>query len=90
MAKKRVIALRIELTGSAKERLTDLSDQTGMTQVQVASRIIEWFTEQPDLIQAAVLGRYPPEIEADVARLIMHRVQLPPDDEDDGREAPPN
>jgi methyl coenzyme M reductase beta subunit len=72
MARRFVI--RIELTQSAKSKLTDLSDQNGMTQVSIMSRLVEWFTAQPEIIQAAVLGRYPKSVEEDVAKLILRRM----------------
>jgi hypothetical protein len=72
MARRFVI--RIELTETAKNQLSDLSERNGMTQVSIMSRLVTWFAAQPDLIQAAVLGRYPREIEQDVARLILKRM----------------
>ena len=72
MARRFII--RIELTQSAKGKLNEISDHNGMTQVSVMSRMVEWFASQPELIQAAVLGRYPREIEDDVAKLILRRM----------------
>jgi hypothetical protein len=77
MAKTRRVVMRLELTGPAKTKLDGLCDTTGMTQVQLMSRLLEWFTDQPELIQAAALGRYPPEIQEDLAKLIMKRMQIP-------------
>jgi hypothetical protein len=68
------IIVRIELTPPAKARLNEMSDRTGMTQVSLLSRLVEWFANQPEMIQGAVLGHYPKEIEADVARLILKRM----------------
>lgn len=68
------IIVRIELTPSAKEALNDLTDKAGMTQVALLSRLVEWFSHQTDMIQAAVLGQYPSEIEADIAKLILKRM----------------
>jgi hypothetical protein len=65
--------MRIELTGPAKQKLSALSDKHGMTQVAMMSRVVEWFAGQNELVQAAVLGRYPGEI-GDVARLILKRL----------------
>jgi hypothetical protein len=45
-----------------------------MTQVAVLSRIVQWFAQQPETIQAAILGRYPTEIQPDVARLLLERM----------------
>lgn len=68
------IVVRLELTKEAKNRLAEISKRTGMTQVSVSSRLFEWFSKQSELLQAAVLGQYPKEIEADVAEMILKRV----------------
>ena len=72
MAKRHI--MRIELTGAAKTKLNTLSDKNGMTQVAMMSRMVEWFSAQGDVIQAAVLGRYPGEVEPDIAKLILKRM----------------
>jgi hypothetical protein len=66
--------MRIELTGPAKTKLASLSDRHGMTQVAMMSRLVEWFASQDEKIQGAVMGHYPGEIEADVAKLILKRM----------------
>lgn len=68
------IIVRIELTPQAKAHLNDLCDKAGMTQVAMLSRLVEWFAHQPETIRAAVLGQYPSEIQADVARLILRQL----------------
>jgi hypothetical protein len=70
----RRFVIRIELTQAAKSNLAELSDKNGMTQVAIMSRLVTWFGEQPEVIQAAVLGHYPAEIEQDVARLVLRRM----------------
>jgi hypothetical protein len=40
-----------------------------MTQVAVTSRLIMWLVEQPDIIQARILGLYPESTEKDVSSL---------------------
>jgi hypothetical protein len=69
------IIVRIELTPNAKNRLNELTDKAGMTQVAMLSRLVEWFANQSDMIQAAVLGQYPLEIQSEIARLILKRMQ---------------
>jgi hypothetical protein len=68
------IVVRLELTKEAKNRLAEISKRTGMTQVSVSSRLFEWFSKQTELLQAAVLGQYPKEIESEVAEMILKRV----------------
>jgi hypothetical protein len=72
MASKADLALmRIELSQPAKKALEALADREGMIQFAIASRLVEWFANQPDAIKAFVLGTYPTEIEADVARMML-------------------
>jgi hypothetical protein len=70
----RRVIMRIELFPEAKKGLADLCDRLGMTQIAATSRIIEWFTTQPDVVQAAVLGLYPQDIRAEVAEMILKRM----------------
>jgi hypothetical protein len=70
----RRVIMRIELTPNAKKGLTELCDRLGMTQIATTSRIIEWFTTQSDVVQAAILGLYPQEIRAEIAELILKRL----------------
>ena len=70
----RRVIMRIELTPDAKKGLTDLCDRLGMTQIAATSRIIEWFTTQPDVVQAAVLGLYPQDIRSEIAEIILKRL----------------
>ena len=70
----RRVIMRIELTSAAKDQLTELCHRNGMTQVAVMSRITEWFANQEQLIQGAILGHYPIGIESDVAKLILKKM----------------
>ncbi|HVT90663.1 MAG TPA: hypothetical protein VHD56_17540 [Tepidisphaeraceae bacterium] len=74
MGQPRRFIMRIELTGPAKQKLSTLSDKHGMTQVAMMSRLVEWYAQQDELIQAAVMGHYPSDIEPDVAKLILKRM----------------
>jgi hypothetical protein len=66
--------MRIELFPTAKDHLTEMCGRLGMTQVAATSRIIEWFCQQQDVVQAAVLGLYPEDIRAEVATMILKRI----------------
>lgn len=70
----RRVIMRIELYPEAKKGLTDLCDRLGMTQIAATSRVIEWFTTQSDVVQAAILGLYPQDIRAEVAEMILKRI----------------
>jgi hypothetical protein len=67
----RRVVVRLEISPKAKEALERVSDEHGMTQVSVSSRLVEWFAARESMLQGAVLGHYPSEIEADVAALIL-------------------
>ena len=68
------IILRIELTPKAKEHLEQVSDRQGMTQVAMLSRVIEWYANQPEVIQRIIVGHMPSEIQRDVARLVLQNL----------------
>ena len=68
------IILRIELTPNAKEHLNRTSDTLGMTQVAMLSRVVEWFSQQPELIQRIIVGHLPAKIEQQVARVMLRRL----------------
>ena len=66
--------MRIELTPPAKSGLAKLCEQLGLTQVATTSRIIEWFSEQNDVVQSTVLGLYPEDLRADVPTMILKQM----------------
>jgi hypothetical protein len=68
------IIVRIELTRNAKDRLSEVAHRNGMTQVSVTSRLLEWFANQTELVQGAVLGHYPAEIQAEIAEVILKKM----------------
>jgi hypothetical protein len=68
------IIVRLELTPAAKQGLEDVSHQRGMTQVAVTSRLLEWFANQSEFIQAAILGHYPQLIQGEISEIILKRM----------------
>ncbi|HEX8325198.1 MAG TPA: hypothetical protein VF595_14950 [Tepidisphaeraceae bacterium] len=71
--KKRAV-FRIQLTAEAKDRLLKISDELGITQIAVTSKLTEWFAMQPDTVQAAILGLYPEALKQDIATMILQRM----------------
>ena len=71
---RRRVIIRLELTPQAKDALESVCDRNGMTQVAVSSRLVEWFSVQSEMLQAAILGHYPKDIERDIAKLILTRL----------------
>lgn len=67
------IPVRIELTPQAKENIDQICEKTGMTQFAMLSRLVEWFANTDEWIKPAVLGLYPKEIAADIAKLILKK-----------------
>jgi hypothetical protein len=71
---RRRVIIRLELSPQAKDALEEVCDGNGMTQVAVSSRLVEWFATQSPMLQAAILGHYPKDIERDIAELILKRM----------------
>ncbi len=66
---------RVQLTAVAKKNLLKVTEKTGITQIAVTSKLTEWFANQPDTIQAAILGLYPDAIKTDVATILLKRMK---------------
>jgi hypothetical protein len=72
--KQKQIYIRIELTAAAKAALAKTSDQAGMTELALMSRLTEWFVNEDELIQALVVGRYPSQLQTDIAKLLLRKM----------------
>ena len=68
------VIMRIELLPQAKEKFTHYCECSGITQVAVASHLIDWFCKQHDVVQAAVLGLYPEDIRDKIPLMILKRM----------------
>jgi hypothetical protein len=53
------IIVCIELTPKAEDRLNEMSDRAGMTQVAMLWHLVERFSEQRPTIQGTIVGHYP-------------------------------
>jgi hypothetical protein len=67
------IIMRIELSSEAKRRFENMPDVLGMTQLAVTSRLVEWFLDQNEELQASILGLYPAGIGADITTTLLKR-----------------
>ena len=63
------VIMRIDVLPKARKGLENVCESLGMTHVAVNSRVIEWLSKQPDMVQASVLGLLPAGTKCDVARL---------------------
>ena len=71
------IIVRIELTPNAKECVNEMCERRGMTQVALLSRLVEWFSKQPEILQVTALELLPPDIAPDIARLALKSLAGP-------------
>jgi len=66
--------IKIAISPKSKQAIDDTCDRYGMSQIELASRLYTWFADQDEVLQAAVLGILPKDVEADVARMALERV----------------
>ena len=71
MGQKKVI--RIGVTSDAKAVIKRWADDNDMTEIGVASRIYQWFGQQPEDLQRGVLGLYGSRT-PDVAKMALERL----------------
>lgn len=62
--------VRFQIAGDAKNSLEKQAARHGMTQTELASRLVVWLVSQPQLIQAAVLNNIAPVVEEDLAGVL--------------------
>ena len=66
--------MRIELSLFAKQELERTVGRLGMKQIALASKVMEWFAGQDDVIQGMILGHFPGGIVADTARMYLEKL----------------
>lgn len=66
-----LVVMRIELTPEAKQQTLDVAERLGMTQFATLSRIVEWFSGQPEAVQQAVTSNPTAPAAPDVLRQIL-------------------
>jgi hypothetical protein len=71
------IIIRIEVNPQAWERIQQMIAHRGMTQLSAISRAMDWFGNQSELVQAAILGHYPQSLQKDIGDLILKEMLKP-------------
>jgi hypothetical protein len=90
MAKRCI--MRVEVSPGVPESLDQATARFGSTHVSVVSRLMEWFVEQPDLVQAAILRLYPLNIKKELPRMVIEEMRVknhPPRSQAQGLDNPP-
>ena len=63
--------VRLTVSSDAKTTLEKQATRHGMTQTQLASRMLTWLIKQPQVIQAAVLNNISSTVEKDLAQTLL-------------------
>src|SRR3954447_323932 len=66
--------IRLQLDGAAKEKLDEVCDLRGMTQIAVLSRLVKWFAGQDEVVQASVLNLLSDEMLGDLGQTLHQRL----------------
>jgi hypothetical protein len=74
MATPKRAIIRLQLESIAKDRLDLLCKKRGMTQITIMSRLVDWFMEQDDVTQTAILSRLAPEALAPLAKKMLEKL----------------
>jgi hypothetical protein len=70
---KRAI-IRLELDVATKKALDELTEQRGMTQIAVLSRLVKWFAAQDEIVQASVLNLLSEAHLGDLSEILLKRL----------------
>jgi len=74
-ARTRVV--RLSLTGRGERVVSQAKAETGITQVALMERLLEWFAAQDPRIRTMILSPYP-QVRRGLARLIVEEMQAEP------------
>ena len=73
MSAKRAV-IRLQLDIAAKQGLDKLCEKRGMTQIAVLSRLVRWFVNQDEVVQASVLGLMSDAYLGDLSQILLKRM----------------
>jgi len=68
------VIMRVEVLPAARDGVEAVCDSLGLTHVSVNSRLVDWLAQQPDMIQASVLGLLPAGTNYDVPTMLLKRM----------------
>jgi hypothetical protein len=63
--------LRLQIADEAKNVLERQAARHGMTQTELASRLVSWLVQQSQVVQAAVLNNITPGEDLDVPKVLL-------------------
>ncbi|MBI1368962.1 MAG: hypothetical protein GC162_09950 [Planctomycetes bacterium] len=66
--------IKIAVSPKAKAAIESMCQRYGMSQVELASRLYLWLSEQDELIQTAVLGILPESVAPDIAAMVLRKL----------------
>jgi hypothetical protein len=64
----------LKLSPALHGKLLRVAESHGLTPQVAVIRVIEWLAKQPELIQAAVLGKFPATIDPELAKHILRSI----------------
>lgn len=71
--KKRVV-FRIDADPQTASKFIAICDETGMSQIVITSRLVNWFASQDSEIQARILGVFGAEGKSEAAKLFLQKL----------------
>jgi hypothetical protein len=66
--------MRIQLDTISKDRLDEICQKRGMTQIAAMSRIVDWFGQQDELIQTSVLHNLSQASLSEMAKSLLKKL----------------
>lgn len=66
--------MQVEVPADVRTVMDEVCSRTGMTKVCAIGRLLEWFAQQDEFTQLAVLGIVSEGMQQDMARTILERL----------------
>ncbi len=65
------VVFRVEVEKQTVDEFEKISEESGITRIALASKLLNWFSSQPTHVQAHVLGMYGEQASQQVVREIL-------------------
>lgn len=63
--------LKVEVTPSVKMRFASLYEHRGLSQIEAASRVFNWFMAQHEVVQQAIFGQLPEILRENARKMLI-------------------
>ncbi len=66
---------RVEIEPELKAKFGEIHKRRGLTRTEATTRILQWFVEQPQVIQQSIFRHLPGDLELDIVQMVLREME---------------